>query len=477
MNQEATSDAREVVSNSERDPVWFIRKLLRCRPWPVQEKIIRSVFQNRRTAVRACHASGKSWVAGRIVPAFLYTRVPSKVITTAPTDRQVRHILWSEIGAAHQRAGKLLGGELLTQELRIDKDWWAYGFSAPEFDPDRFQGFHSPHVLVVVDEASGIADLIMEQIDSLCAGGDAHLLLIGNPVNPNSAFKRECDSESTSVITIDAFDTPNLSAFGITEADIASGEWVAKVGDRPLPFPELITPAWVAEVYDKWGPKSPRYKARVRGLFPDVVEHAVYETEMVAAEQDGRIGNVAADPRVPVDTCWDLGTRNKMSIWFLQSVGREVRAVHYIEGTGKGLPHYARELQRIQAERGFLYGEHHAPHDIAVTELGTGKTRLEAAAGLGIRFRVAPRLKLEDGIDEVRALLGRTWFDRRNCEAGIAALKSYRYEYDEEHKVLSNLPVKDWSSDGSDAFRTGAIGMREVIMQAPRKPRDYSWMA
>jgi phage terminase large subunit len=124
-----------------------------------------------------------------------------------------------------------------------------------------------------------------------------------------------------------------------------------------------------------------------------------------------------------------------------------------------------------------LYGDHYAPHDIAVRELGTGKSRLEIAAGLGIKFKPLPAASVVDGISAARLLISRMWFDARKCAVGLDALRQYREKRDEKRGV--NLgPLHDWSSHAADAFRTLANGHND---KAPaRKTGEQpviSWMS
>ena len=244
-----------------------MRNVLGGAPWSKQTEILNAVRDHKEVAVRSCHAAGKDWVAARVALAFLYTHRPSIVITTGPTDRQVRGILWKEIGVAHARAKCPLGGKCLTQELKLDRDWWAWGFTAPHSDPTRFQGFHEASVLVIVDEASGVSDEIYTAVDGILTSVDAHRLEIGNPTDPQSQFGRNFKTPGVHKISISAFDTPNFTAFGITEDDIVDESWRAKI-TGPLPNGKLITPEWVADRHVRWGPGSPLYVSRVRGQFP-----------------------------------------------------------------------------------------------------------------------------------------------------------------------------------------------------------------
>ena len=133
------------------------------------------------------------------------------------------------------------------------------------------------------------------------------------------------------------------------------------------------------------------------------IKGAYYTKQLTAARKEGRITRVPYDPALPVDTDWDLGISDKMSIWFSQSLPTgEVRLIDYYENEGEGFVFYAGVLK----ERGYVYGEHWAPHDIRVRELGTGKSRLETAKAHGINFQVTPNVGVADGIDRCRAARG-----------------------------------------------------------------------
>ena len=184
------------------------------------------------------------------------------------------------------------------------------------------------------------------------------------------------------------------------------------------------------------------------------VAGAYFGSAMRRAEEDGRITNVPYEATIPVNTYWDLGIDDSMTIWFVQLIGREVRVIDYYENSGEGLAHYAGVL----SARGYSYGKHYAPHDIEVRELTTGVSRRETAQKLGISFDTVKRPpKKEDGIDAIRNLLPRTWFDKTKCARGISALKGYQKKWNEKLMVYSNEPVHDWTSHGTDGFQTLAL--------------------
>ena len=167
--------------------------------------------------------------------------------------------------------------------------------------------------------------------------------------------------------------------------------------------------------------------------------------------RENRICKVPYEPDLPVFTAWDLGMSDETSIWFFQFLGKEVRVIDYYSNNGEGLPHYARVLQ----EKGYRYGRHFAPHDIAVRELASGISRLESAKKLGINFeRIRTNLDVMGGIENCREMLGYCWFDEEKTDEGRKCLESYKKEWDEKHNCYKTQPLHDWASHGADAFRT-----------------------
>jgi hypothetical protein len=180
---------------------------------------------------------------------------------------------------------------------------------------------------------------------------------------------------------------------------------------------------------------------------------AYFSVQVLQAKREGRFCGVPVHVDVPVDTYWDLGMDDSMSIWFAQDIGKEIHMIDYMEGAGEGLPYYAKEL----AKKPYLYGRHYAPHDIKVRELGSGKSRRDTAKRLGIDFRVAKKVNYkEEAIEMARNIFPLCWFDSTRCARGIDALENYKKEYDDKKKVFMSNPVHDWAAHGADAFMTMA---------------------
>lgn len=229
--------------------------------------------------------------------------------------------------------------------------------------------------------------------------------------------------------------------------------WVCNVNYQDNPwFPDVLR----QEMEHLKATDFEEYEYIWEGKFRKFTDGSIYKKEIIEARRSGRSGLSVYDQALPVITAWDLGVGDSTSIWFAQINRNEIRLIDYYENNGEGLPHYAIILQ----ERGYLYGDHWAPHDIQVRELGSGLSRLEVARSLGINFRIAPRQSLEDGIHAVRMALPRMWFDAK-VEKALDSLSLYRRERNEATGEFRTTPVHDSHSHCADSLRYLCLSIRE----------------
>jgi hypothetical protein len=214
-----------------------------------------------------------------------------------------------------------------------------------------------------------------------------------------------------------------------------------------------------SELLDAKATMAPEeYEQEFECSFSAALLGAYYGKEMEFAEKESRICSVPHEPTVPVDTMWDLGMDDTTSIWFIQQVGRQFRMIDYFEDSGRGFDFYAKILK----EKKYTYREHYLPHDTAVRELGTGVSREETLRSLGVKpVIIVPRQSVEDGINASRLLIPKIWFDEEKCARGITALKNYERKWDPKNKVYLNKALHNWASHAADAFRTGAMALRD----------------
>ena len=202
------------------------------------------------------------------------------------------------------------------------------------------------------------------------------------------------------------------------------------------------------------------------------VKGSIYGELITKLENEKRIARVPHDPSYPVNTAWDLGYNDSTAILFYQNVGHAINVIDSYENNNKAFPHYAQILK----EKDYSYGEHIGPHDLDQTDFATGRTRREVAYQLGLRFKIAPKLSIEDGIHAVKMLLPRCYIDVDNCKKFINALRHYHRKYKEKDRMYSAKPNHDWSSHFNDALRTLATGMeRSQFKNKLQFQKDYNY--
>lgn len=224
----------------------------------------------------------------------------------------------------------------------------------------------------------------------------------------------------------------------------------------------LVDPQELADAKAMMSPEQ--YAQEFECSFDAAIIGSYYGALIADAEADGRIKDVPADPAMPIHTAWDLGIGDSTSIWVFQAGPEGMRLIDSIEDHGKPLPFYAAELDA----RGHRGGIDFVPHDARVRDLGTGRTRLETLVSLGRQPRLVAQHQVDDGINAVRQLFPRMWFDAKLTGA-IEALRQYRTEFDDKTKAFKPRPRHDWTSHTADALRYAAMGYREMAVTRVQK--------
>jgi phage terminase large subunit len=276
------------------DPTLFVLHYLKHYVWSTQNKMLRAVAKHKRVAVKACHSSSKTFTAAELALWWVARYTDGKVLITAPAFRQVSQQCWLEIHrAARGSSFPFPLSKLLQTEFRLSEQNFILGLTAT--GDTSFQGFHGGHVLIIVDEATGVDASIFEAIEGIAAGGQTHILLLGNPTVTSGPFYDAFTRNRAAwhCITIDAFDTPNLEGLTV--------EQLLALPDRELdqnPRPYLTTRRWVKERYAAWwngSPEnSPLWQSRVRAEFPSQSENALISLAWLESATRERQGEVEA---------------------------------------------------------------------------------------------------------------------------------------------------------------------------------------
>ncbi len=293
-------------------PVAFAREVLNVELWHKQEEVLAALSKHRRVAVKSGNGLGKGFCAAVAVLWFIHCHDPAIVLSTAPTFRQVRHILWRQIRRLHRRAKDTLGGKMLDTRWELAEDHYALGLSADT--ADQFQGFHNQNMLIVVDEAEGVSDEIYEAIEAVTTAADPQLLLIGNLTTVTGAFRRAFYQERHlyKTITISALDSPNVQAGKVV-------------------IPGLTSARWVKERRETWGEDNPIFRARVLGEFPDQADDTLIRLSDIEAAAQGTALDSAdsevSSPEEEVVLAVDVARFGSDSSVILRRQGRRVEEI------------------------------------------------------------------------------------------------------------------------------------------------------
>jgi hypothetical protein len=445
-------------------PAEWVHDRLSERLWSKQREIAESVRDNRYTAVKSAHATGKSHVASRLVAWWLDVHPVGDAfaVTTAPTQSQVEAILWREIGRAHRRGG--LRGRITAGNVpawKIGDELVAFGRKPADYtDADEaaatFQGVHARHVLIVLDEAAGVPPWLYDAADTLATNEHARILAIGNPTDPASKFAKVCAPGSGwNTLSISAFDTPAFT-----------GETVA------LELLELLVgPTWVEERRKRWGEGSPMWLARVLGEFPPTSDDTVIQLAAVEAAQLREL--VAASSRDEVVIACDVARFGSDETVIATRVGPRVRVVDAY--AGKPTTHTAGRI--IDEARSH-------PHVRIVVDdvgVGGGVTDMLREHGLDVvAFNGGERAYRPDEHPNRRSEI---WFSLQDAIGGLdldddeqlaADLSAPRYSYDSRGRRVVEAKAETKrrlgrSPDRADAVLLTLVGPADYVPVEPRE--------
>lgn len=276
-------DARFLQSTIEDDPVKWAKDVLEVDLWSKQREIMRLLEHTNRVAVPSTHGIGKSFTASVATARFLAKHPPgtARVVTTAPTNTQVKAVLWNEINQLHSRAEGRLPGRVNQTEWWIGPYLAAFGRKPSDYASSTFQGIHAEHILIILDEADAIPADLWTQVEVLATNSGAKILAIGNPVDPQSIFakviteskvpKEDGRNNGWHVVHVPAWETPNLSG-EVVPASVARS---------------LITAEFVEARRREWGEDSALWKARIAAVHPDESEMTVVRLADVEAALRG----------------------------------------------------------------------------------------------------------------------------------------------------------------------------------------------
>lgn len=229
---------RNAYFQYQNAPDKYARDVLGVTLTDDQTNLIYSISNNRRTAVKASHAIGKTFTAAVAANWWYDCWNEHIVYITAPTWTQALNLTFKQL-KKFRRENKLAGriletGRILDDDKLREPAHFIRALNAES--GEGFQGEHSAPILIIFEEAVGVANYIWEAADGLMTHPDCRLFAIGNPTDEANQFGEACESANYNVFSISALNHPNITA----ELN----------GDAP-PFPLAVRLQWLFEMMKK----------------------------------------------------------------------------------------------------------------------------------------------------------------------------------------------------------------------------------
>ena len=400
-------------------------------PRPLQA-MLHNELDKHRFAVLNCHRRfGKSIliIMHLIKKALTNDKKNPRYYLIGPTFVSIKRVCWDYL---KQYAGCIPGTTFNETELRCDLPNGARITLLSSEDPDKIRGIYADGVCI--DECSQMNPVLWNEIlRPALSDRKGFAYFISTPQGMSNIF------------------------YDLYQHALGDPQWLAytaKASQTNIIDQEELDAA-KAQMGDT------KYKQEFECDWIANIEGSIYGDIIKKLEEDKQITRVSYDPALEVHTAWDLGVDDQTVIIFFQLLGNQILIIDYYENNREGLPHYV----QVVKNKDYVYGEHYAPWDLEITEFSSGKTRKEVAYQLGIRFRVLPKLNLEEGIHSLKMLLPKCWLDTDKAKPLVDALRQYHRKYNEKMKMFGTKPVRDWSSHACDAARYMAMSITDL----PRK--------
>jgi hypothetical protein len=367
------------------NPVMWAQDHLGVQLWDAQADAAMSVVKYKNVVVKAGHEVGKSFLAGILICWWIDTRwdLPGTcfVVSTAPSNKQINAVVWREVRKFHRLSrerheeylrrvkndqplgeyalndhklpGQIVGDSPVKWKLP-DGTELGYGSKPPETKEDTMSGIHARYVLAIGDEAVGLTEHLIQDLQNITSNATSRRFLICNPTNPLShvgqIFKE--NTGTWKLQTISVFDSPNFHGNGASAWDDHGRLMRApcsedcplwdehKDMDTGLGLPvevleTLVDHTYVEDMTRDYGPQHPTYISRVLGEFAWDAGPTLISPEEMAVALDVEVDAENSPPVLGVDVSRsDAGDKNTIYACYRGTVkGTDIAAerIRYVD--------------------------------------------------------------------------------------------------------------------------------------------------
>ena len=382
------NDVGELLLAIALDPVLFVEGVLDAKPEKWQREALYAVRDNDRVAIRSGHGIGKTAFLSWLILWWVLTRSPSRIACTANTASQLSDILWAEVAKWHRRMPDGLRELIEVTSAKVEltgQDSFAVARTARRETPEALQGFHSPNMLFLVDEASGVDDIIFEVGEGAMSTEGAKTVMTGNPTRTSGYFYEAFNKMK------DSFYTMKVASQDSTQ----------------------VGPKFIEDMKIKYGEDSNIFRVRVLGEWPEADDDVVIPLHLLqsAAERE----QVAAETTPVV---WGLDVAR---------FGTDKSALCKRKGNVVTEPIKSWRNKDLMEMCGIILNEYETttwsdrPVEILVDSIGLGAGVVDRLTELDLPVRginVAESASMGERYGRLRDelwFLGKEWFEMRDC--------------------------------------------------------------
>jgi len=397
----------------KRDPALFVREVLGADPEVWQVEALQAIADGDRVAIKSGHGVGKSCFQSWMVLWFLSTHYPAKIVLTANTSAQLNDVLMSEINKWHRQMKPAFRDQIEVKSDRVElksapTESFAACRTSRRENPEALQGFHADNMLFLIDEASGIDDIVFEVASGALSTKGAKQVLTGNPTRTSGYF-------------FDAFNKmrENWTCMTVSCADSTR-----------------VDPQFIEDMKKQYGEDSSIYGVRVLGEFPKQDDDVLIPLHLVESAVSRDV-----DPAGQIVWGLDVARFGADRSCLVKRQGNTVMDDIKV-WQGKDLM----QLCGIVNAEYMLENDDRRPIEIMVDVIGLGAGVVDRLCELGLPARgvnVGESASYKEKYINRRAELWfdmREWFLKRDCKIPndptlISELTSPRYQFTSSGKM------------------------------------------
>jgi hypothetical protein len=357
-------------------PDLFVREMLGVEPTPQQLEALEAVANGTHVSIKSGHGTGKTAFDAWAILWFMLTRINAQVPCTAPTEAQLKNVLWKELAIWYDKLDPFFRERfVITSDKFYHKDhqltWFAVARTARSEKPEALQGFHGENLLFIIEEASGVAEEVFTVVRGALTDDQNRCIMTSNPTRTQGFFYNShtlWDGDPWKCLTF-------------------NGEASPIVGDR-----------YINEIATEYGEDSDVYRVRVLGEFPVESDFILIPKDWVIAAFDRRISY----PKRLGKRQFDAAGIDIARYGDNKTVFCLVR-----HATVVGILQYSKQDTMKTAELIIKLGDKMKPQDIKVDEIGVGG---------GVIDRCYQRNVSVTGIDVSKGAVDKEKFINRRAE-------------------------------------------------------------